>query len=215
MEETRLSAGKARSAHKSPKQKKVIDDANLRRSNRARKLPAPVYTTFDVDEDLGDARAWKKTKRRSDKQDEHASRSETAAARKPSAPPSANSIRALRARLWEMYTNYLGERVEPPEGDGGLKAAVVKALSPVHSPKFSKMSGIQEWKNCVVLYVNVGDKHGNTYDNVFTGAGSRISWFAQTRQDEESSAIKVVLKTMTLEEESVEDAVKRAEDGDD
>jgi len=95
-----------------------------------------------------------------------------------------------------------------------MKAAVVRALSPVSNPKFSKMSGIQEWKNCVVLYVNVGDKHGNSYANVFTRAGSRISWFAQPRQDEESSAIRTILKTATLDEESVEDAVRRAEDGE-
>ena len=76
------------------------------------------------------------------------------------------------------------------------------------------MSGIQEWKNCVALYVNVGDKHGNAYDNVFTRAGSRITWFAQPRQDEDSPVIKSIMKTSTLEEESVEDAMTRAENGE-
>jgi len=128
----------------------------------------------------------------------------------PSAPPSANSLRALKARLWDVYTNYLGEPIPPPPGDGGLKAAVVRALSPVSNPKFSKMSGIQEWANCVALYVNVGDKHGNTYNNVFTHAGSRITWFAQPRQNEDTPVIRSIVATANMEEESVEDTRERA-----
>ena len=38
------------------------------------------------------------------------------------------------------------------------------------------------------LFVNVGDKNGNSYDNVFTHAGGRISWFAQPRQTEDTPA---------------------------
>ena len=161
-----------------------VDASDLRRSGRVRKLPAPVYTTFDVDDDLGDANATRKRVKMSETAAvRKPNGTAAAAARKSSAPPSANSLRALDARLWDVYVNYLGLPISPPPNDGGLKAAVVRALSPVANPKFSKMSGIQEWKNCVALYVNVGDKHGNTYDNVFTRAGSRISWFAQPRQD--------------------------------
>lgn len=194
--------------------KESRENVEVRRSNRVRGFAAPVYTTFDVDDDLGDAPRGGKRARATGDETERRARSTAASARKPSAPPSANSLRALRAKLWDVYAEYLGERIEPPDGDGGMKAAVVRVLSPVSNPKFSKMSGIQEWKNCVVLYVNVGDKHGNSYDNVFTRAGSRISWFAQPRQDEESPAIRTILKTATLDEESVEDAVRRAEDGE-
>jgi len=191
--------------------RRVVDASDLRRSGRVRKLPAPVYTTFDVDDDLGDANA----KRKRAKTGGTTTTTAAAAARKPSAPASANSLRALDARLWDVYVKYLGLPIPPPPNDGGLKAAVVRALSPVANPKFSKMSGIQEWKNCVALYVNVGDKHGNTYDNVFTRAGSRISWFAQPRQDEDTPVIRSIVKTATMDEESVEDARRRAEEGED
>ena len=195
--------------------RRVVDASDLRRSGRVRKLPAPVYTTFDVDDDLGDANAKRKRAEVRAPRGETGGTTTTSAARKPSAPASANSLRALDARLWDVYVKYLGLPIPPPPNDGGLKAAVVRALSPVANPKFSKMSGIQEWKNCVALYVNVGDKHGNTYDNVFTRAGSRISWFAQPRQDEDAPVIRSIVKTATMDEESVEDARRRAEEGED
>ena len=72
---------------------------------------------------------------------------------------------------------------------------MIHALSPISNPRFSKYSGIQEWKNCVTLFVNVGDKYGNSYDNVFTHAGGRISWFAQPRQTEETPVIERILAT--------------------
>jgi len=196
--------------------KAVVDDSKLRRSDRVRRLPAPVYTTFDVHEDLGDHANVKKVKKIPNSyakgEDKLAPERRNVSVQAP--PASANSLRALKARLWDVYKEYLGAPIAPPPGDGGLKAAVVRALSPVSAPKFSKMSGIQEWKNCVALYVNVGDKHGDTYDNVFTHAGSRITWFAQSRQCEDTPVIQRIIKTAALEEESVEDALLRSEDGD-
>jgi len=201
------------SARAKPKKAAAVPEHELRRSGRVRKLPAPVYTTFDVHDDLGDGyRAAKRAKHGDQKTDEvsHQRKMPKQVSSTPSAPPSANSLRALKARLWDVYTNYLGEPIPPPPGDGGLKAAVVRALSPVSNPKFSKMSGIQEWANCVALYVNVGDKHGNTYNNVFTHAGSRITWFAQPRQNEDTPVIRSIVATANMEEESVEDTRERA-----
>jgi len=201
------------SARAKPKKAAAVPEHELRRSGRVRKLPAPVYTTFDVHDDLGDGyRAAKRAKHGDQKTDEvsHQRKMPKQMSSTPSAPPSANSLRALKARLWDVYTNYLGEPIPPPPGDGGLKAAVVRALSPVSNPKFSKMSGIQEWANCVALYVNVGDKHGNTYNNVFTHAGSRITWFAQPRQNEDTPVIRSIVATANMEEESVEDTRERA-----
>lgn len=201
-------------ARAKPKKAAAVPENELRRSGRVRKLPAPVYTTFDVHDDLGDGYRGAKRVKYGEKQTGAASHHQQKTPKRPSstptAPPSANSLRALKARLWDVYTNYLGEPIPPPPGDGGLKAAVVKALSPVSNPKFSKMSGIQEWANCVALYVNVGDKHGNTYNNVFTHAGSRITWFAQPRQNEDTPVIRSIVATANMEEESVEDARERA-----
>ena len=128
-----------------------------RRSGRIRNMPAPIYTSFEVDEDLGDAHA--RAKRRAEK------RAEAAAARdarrdasrddpdargskpkppaKPSAPPAKGSIKTLDAKMRECATEYLGAPIFPPPGDGALKAAVIHALSPISNPRFSKYSGIR------------------------------------------------------------------------
>lgn len=72
--------------------------------------------------------------------------------------------------------NLLGTHV-PPAGSqvkGGVMAAAAGAM-----PRFNRMSGIQEWRNCVFLFVNVG---GRDYDNVFLAEGRRMTWFAQKSQ---------------------------------
>ena len=193
----------------------TINEEDLRRSGRIRNLPAPIYTTFERDDDLGDAnsksrRPDRDNKRRQTNDDERAAAAKdryagTSAAggivtttsgprsSKPAAPPSANSLRSLDAKMSECAANHLGRPVS--DGTGGFKAAVVHEISPIANPKFSKMSGIQEWRNVVTLFVNVGDKHGNSYDNVFTHCGGRITWFAQPRQGEDTPVIQRIVKT--------------------
>ena len=192
----------------------TINEEDLRRSGRIRNLPAPIYTTFERDDDLGDANSKSRRPDRPDKRrqtnDERAAAAKdryagTSAAggivtttpgprsSKPAAPPSANSLRSLDAKMSECQTKHLGRPVS--DGTGGFKAAVVHEISPIANPKFSKMSGIQEWRNVVTLFVNVGDKHGNSYDNVFTHCGGRITWFAQPRQGEDTPVIQRIART--------------------
>eukprot|EP01137_Pigoraptor_chileana_P018474 Opistho-2@78006 len=63
------------------------------------------------------------------------------------------------------------------------------------------MSGIQEWRNAVMLFVNVSaesddDKSRlNTYDNMFLDRGRRITWFAQTTQHPGTPVIQRLLST--------------------
>ena len=192
----------------------TINEEDLRRSGRIRNLPAPIYTTFERDDDLGDANSKSRRPDRPDKRrqtnDERAAAAKdryagTSAAggivtttpgprsSKPAAPPSANSLRSLDATMSRCAANHLGRPIS--DGTGGFKAAVVHEISPIANPKFSKMSGIQEWRNVVTLFVNVGDKHGNSYDNVFTHCGGRITWFAQPRQGEDTPVIQRIART--------------------
>ena len=67
---------------------------------------------------------------------------------------------------------------------GQVKKAVMELASRTTSsitPTFSRMSGIQEWQNCIFVFVNV---YGDDYKNVFLNDGERITWFAQPRQSE-------------------------------
>jgi len=49
------------------------------------------------------------------------------------------------------------------------------------------MSGIQEWKNAVMLFVNV---YGEGYKNSFVAGGTEITWFAQPRQWEGTPVVQ-------------------------
>ena len=70
---------------------------------------------------------------------------------------------------------------------GQVKRAVMDLASASGSPKFSRMSGIQEWKNAVMLFINV---YGDGYKNVFLEGGKQVTWFAQNRQWEGTPVIQ-------------------------
>ena len=198
---------------KSAKRKAAsIPEGEQRRSGRIRNMPAPIYTSFEVDEDLGDAGA-RAARREARRKASSSSRSGGSVARdkvaprgspKPPAPHAKGSIKTLAARVDEVAAKYLGRPIS--DGTGALKAAVIHALAPIANPRFSKYSGIQEWKNCVCLFANVGDKNGNSYDNVFTHAGGQVSWFAQPTQHEETPVIERILETAHEKHDATQDA---------
>jgi hypothetical protein len=188
-----------------------VPEGEQRRSGRIRNMPAPIHTSFEVDEDLGDvgARAARREARRkaSTKRsgvDDSTNIRHVKGPAKPPAPLARGSIKTLCARIDDVTKKYLGCPIS--DGTGALKAAVIHALAPISNPRFSKYSGIQEWKNCVCLFVNVGDKNGNSYDNVFTHAGGRVSWFAQPAQHEDTPVIARILETAETKHDATQDA---------
>lgn len=74
----------------------------------------------------------------------------------------------------------------PPLG-GQVKRAAMEAFSAEGPPTFSRMSGIQEWKNAVALFVNI---YGESYKNVFLEKGQQITWFAQSQQWEGTPVVQ-------------------------
>lgn len=60
------------------------------------------------------------------------------------------------------------------------KAAIMAASYFGTAPKFSKYSGVVEWKNCVYLWVNIGVPGGD-YNNSFSEGGRYITWFGGSR----------------------------------
>lgn len=58
---------------------------------------------------------------------------------------------------------------------GRTKAGVMAALRRPQDgvAKFSKYSGVVEWQNAIVLWVNVG---GRDYNNAFEDGGQRMTW---------------------------------------
>lgn len=61
--------------------------------------------------------------------------------------------------------------------NGHTKAGVMASLkrpSDASHAKFSKYSGVVEWRNAVLLWVNVG---GRDYANAFADGGQRMTWY--------------------------------------
>ena len=63
------------------------------------------------------------------------------------------------------------------------KAYVMSLAYGGRVPKFSKYSGVVEWRNCVFLWVNIGDIK---YSNVFSNGGELMVWFGGSLMTEDS-----------------------------
>lgn len=83
----------------------------------------------------------------------------------------------------------LGEEISPIGGTQ-YKRAVMEAAG--NKPTFSRMSGIQEWQNCVYLFVNV---YGDGYKNVLLENGE-MTWFAQPSQWEGTPVVQRLINSM-------------------
>ena len=98
----------------------------------------------------------------------------------------ATSIKDLNA-LIDTIDKGLGTVIPGMGPTGGNKKGAIMFYAAPSTPKFSKYSGIAEWRNCIYVFVNVG---GKDYDNVFMDGGERMTWFAQPRHTLESPVIR-------------------------
>jgi hypothetical protein len=102
----------------------------------------------------------------------------------PRPPPSSDMSRAINAQLSDVLSNGLGQHI----AEYG-KAAVMAMCNNGTVPRFSKYSGVVEWKNAIFLWVNLGhDK--SQYPNTFSEQGKYITWFGGSKMHEDSEVIK-------------------------
>ena len=102
----------------------------------------------------------------------------------PRPPPCADSSRAIDCQLTMFLTDdMLGK---PIENFG--KAAVMTIGNHGSLPRFSKYSGVCEWRNCVFLWVNLG--MNSDYRNTFRNDGRCITWYGGSKMHEESDVVK-------------------------
>ena len=161
-----------------PRKGPRVDDGTERRSARFQGRDAPDYSEPELregggargggaaasaEEEGGAAAAPAPATKR--QKILHASRQEKASSSpKPVAP---RSCKNLRADLDGLHTTHLGAII-PPLG-GQVKRAAMEAASAEGPPSFSRMSGIQEWRNAVALFINV---YGDGYKNAFLSDGA-------------------------------------------
>jgi hypothetical protein len=102
----------------------------------------------------------------------------------PPRPANENSCKNQSVDTARLADWHLGRIIAPLGGQ--VKRAAMEAAAG-GSVTFSRMSGIQEWVNCVALFVNV---YGEGYKNAFLNAGEEITWFAQPRQWEGTPVVQ-------------------------
>jgi len=169
--------------------KRRVITGPTRRSLRLAGLPTPNYKEERIEENTSPRKTispppLKRVKRATARQ------MAMAAKKRPSSSLprcSRTSVKFLNVDVERLHSSWLG-KIVPPMG-GQVKRAVMElAVSSKRcSPKFSRMSGIQEWNNAVMLFVNV---YGDEYKNVFLEDGRQITWFAQSRQWEGTPVIQ-------------------------
>ncbi|KAH7485089.1 hypothetical protein PRIC1_004394 [Phytophthora ramorum] len=95
----------------------------------------------------------------------------------------------LEVSVGEFHAKCLGTQLLPM----GKQTVMEGLCPPGFVPKFSKMSGVQPWKNAVVLFVNI--ENDSFYDNIFHQEevdGRNVvhfQWFGQNRWHEESPLV--------------------------
>lgn len=100
------------------------------------------------------------------------------------------SCKNLNVAVQHLYDTWLG-KIIPPQG-GQVKKAAMDEATANGTPTFSRMSGIQEFKDGVCLFINV---FGEGYKNVFLDSGCRVTWFAQSQQWEGSPVIQRMINS--------------------
>ena len=103
-------------------------------------------------------------------------------------PPEAKSARALHVDVAGLLAQHLGKEIPGP----ATKASVVDKIAP-RGAKFSKYAGALEWKNAVVLWVNIG---GSDYKNNFASdkaGGLTMTWYASESLHEDSHIVRRLL----------------------
>jgi len=129
-----------------------------------------------------------------------------AAAGRVSATP--GSSRGRDADVQFALKEYLGKKV-PYTG----KQCVMDLLTPKGGGreggpvKFSKYAGVVEWRNCVLLWVNVD---GNDYENLWLEGGRRLTWFAGSRVKPETP---VMVRLLAAGREGGREGGKEGEEG--
>eukprot|EP01138_Halocafeteria_seosinensis_P014755 gb/GECG01015063.1/.p1 GENE.gb/GECG01015063.1/~~gb/GECG01015063.1/.p1 ORF type:complete len:324 (+),score=37.07 gb/GECG01015063.1/:1-972(+) len=115
----------------------------------------------------------------------------------PHVPP-VDSSKNLEADVEKLNANWLGHFVNMELGGPGKQAkrAVMNLASASgKKPRFNKMSGIQEFNNAILLFVNIDMT--TKYNNVFRDNGRYMTWFAQPTQHEHTPVIQRLLNIST------------------
>ncbi|KAG7350573.1 hypothetical protein IV203_009933 [Nitzschia inconspicua] len=128
-------------------------------------------------------------------------RKERSPSLKVQAPPKANSVRQLSLDMTTLVRKYLGQSMEC----SGKEFVIHESFRVASDSKevlrrlkgaklsFNKYCGVQQWRNCAFLWVNMGNNGAsNSVANDFLEDGRLVTWFGGSRMDEQSPIIQTL-----------------------
>jgi hypothetical protein len=186
----RISEG-ASSSKKGVKRSRDVREEDLSTVRRSTRISEVVVTHQQLSYSDEEGEARKSQSRKTAKSVRPAQRKSSSNS-KP-IPLDSNSARAIAADYSVFVStdpgnNNLGSIVQDLAFG---KAAVMAASNGGSCPKFSKYSGVVEWKNCVYLWVNITPK--GDFVNEFTESGKYMTWYGGARMHEDSPVTKRLL----------------------
>ena len=109
---------------------------------------------------------------------------------RPPPPPTPGMLKTLDARLDYMRDTYLGRPVPVSLAGSGnqAKAAVIWTVCG-QRPGFNKYAGCAEYRNAMVLFVNISEEGCGAFNNQFLEGGRTITWFASPSKHENSNDV--------------------------
>lgn len=119
---------------------------------------------------------------------------------KPSSEPAANSVRSISLDTSKLVLKFLGKPLETFGKDFVIQNTFREAAYPEDMQRlqgasrlsFNKYSGVQEWKNAIYLWINIGGQ--NSVVNDFSQNGSRVSWYGGSKMREDSPVIQRLIQ---------------------
>jgi len=117
-------------------------------------------------------------------------------ASKSPSEPAANSVRSISLDISKLVLKFLGKPLETFGKDFVIQNTFREAAYPEDMQRlqgasrlsFNKYSGVQEWKNVIYLWINIGGQ--NSVVNDFSQNGSRVSWYGGSKMREDSPVIQ-------------------------
>jgi hypothetical protein len=167
---------------------KTPTPAPTRRSSRSLGMPAPNYkpNVLDIAESRMDRRSEPSDKKRKGVPSKPTQKFPSYSG--PSKPLPKDHVKELKADMRKLELEQLGKKLEATGKAYVMDTSCAEAGT---SPRFSKYSGITEWRNCIFLWVNIG---GKDYSNQFMKEGQQMTWWAGSRHHEETPVVKRLLR---------------------
>jgi hypothetical protein len=118
-------------------------------------------------------------------------------------PPPPNSARAMRLNVPVLLQHCLGQALAHTGKAHVMEYAARVALlvssssssSVGHTISFNKYSGVQEWDNCIFLWINRGAPQSDAVVNEFSKDTRCVTWFGGSRLHNHSPVVQKLCQT--------------------